>query len=191
VIADRQVWHLGIIYSLVTIGLYGLGFWMPLILRSLNPAFTNFEIGIWMMVPFVAAFAGMIAWSRHSDRHGERRWHTALPPLVGGIALAGAGFVSSSSPVLAFGLLVVATVGIYCFFGPFWTLPALFLTEAAAALGIAVVNSVGNIGGFIGPSLVGYIVKVTGGTEAGLIAIGACLVLCSVLTLLVRERPDA
>jgi len=188
VIADRRVWYLGLIYSLVTIGLYGLGFWMPQIIRSLNPAFSNFEIGLWMMIPFIAAFICMIAWGRHSDRNNERRWHTAIPPFVGGCALAGAGLVSASSPILAFGMLVIATIGIYCFFGPFWTLPAVFLTEAAAALGIAVVNSVGNIGGFVGPSLMGWVVGATGSTEGGLIIIGACLVLCSMLTIIVRER---
>nr|WP_320161907.1 MFS transporter [uncultured Methanoregula sp.] len=189
VITDRTVWHLGLVYSLVTIGLYGLGFWMPQIIRSLNPDFSNFEIGLWMMIPFIAAFICMILWSRHSDRQNERRWHTALPPLAGGCALAGAGLVSSSNPFLAFGLLVIATVGIYCFFGPFWTLPSVFLTGAAAAIGIAVVNSIGNIGGFVGPSLMGGIVGITGSTESGLVIIGACLVLCSILTLLVRRQP--
>ena len=188
VITDRRVWYLGLIYSLVTIGLYGLGFWMPQIIRALNPAFSNFEIGLWMMIPFIAAFICMIAWSRHSDRHNERKWHTALPPLVGGCAIAGAGLVSSASPYLAFALLVIATIGIYCFFGPFWTLPAVFLTEAATALGIAVVNSVGNIGGFVGPLLMGWIVGATGSTESGLVIIGACLVLCSILTVVIRER---
>jgi len=188
VITDRKVWYLGLIYSLVTVGLYGLGFWMPLIIRSLNPAFSNFEIGLWMTIPFIAALLCMILWSRHSDRYGERCWHTALPPLVGGLALAGAGFVSSSNPILAFCLLVVATIGIYCFFGPFWTLPAVFLTGSAAAAGIAAVNSVGNIGGFVGPSLIGYIVAATGRTEGGLVVIGACLILCSILTLLIRKK---
>ncbi len=188
VITDRKVWYLGLIYSLVTVGLYGLGFWMPLIIRSLNPAFSNFEIGLWMTIPFIAALVCMILWSRHSDRYGERCWHTALPPLVGGLALAGAGFVSSSNPILAFCLLVVATIGIYCFFSPFWTLPAVFLTGSAAAAGIAAVNSVGNIGGFVGPSLIGYIVAATGRTEGGLVVIGACLILCSILTLLIRGK---
>ncbi len=183
---DPRVWHLGAIYCAMTIGLYGLGFWMPQIIRSLNPAFSNFEIGLVMIVPYLAALCSMIAWSAHSDRTGERVWHAALPPLAGGIALASAGLVSS--PVLAFVLIIVATVGIYCFFGPFWTLPAVFLAEAAAAVGIATINSIGNLGGFIGPSLVGALVQATGSTSAGLVAIGACLAFCGILTLAVREQ---
>ena len=186
VFRDLRVWHLGYIYCAMTIGLYGLGFWMPQIIRSLNPSFSNFEIGLVMTIPSIAALCSMIAWSAHSDRTGERVWHAALPPLVGGIALAGAGLVST--PVLAFVLIIVATAGIYCFFGPFWTLPAVFLAEAAAAVGIAAINSIGNIGGFIGPSLVGALVQTTGTTSAGLVAIGACLAFCGLLTLAVRKQ---
>jgi MFS transporter, ACS family, tartrate transporter len=189
VIRDRRVWQLGCIYCAMTIGLYGLGFWMPQIIRSLNPSFSNFEIGLVMTVPYIAALCSMIAWSAHSDRTGERVWHTALPPLIGGIALAGAGLVTV--PVIAFLLIIVATVGIYSFFGPFWTLPAVFLAEAAAAVGIAAINSVGNLGGFIGPSLVGALVRTTGTTGSGLVAIGACLAFCGLLTLAVRGTGPA
>jgi MFS transporter, ACS family, tartrate transporter len=180
VLRDLRVWHLGLIYCMSTIGLYGLGFWMPQIIRSLNPAFSNFEIGLVMTIPFIAALCAMVCWSAHSDRTGERTYHTAIPPIVGGIAIAGAGLVTS--PLFAFVLIVIATAGIYSFYGPFWTLPSLFLAEAAAAVGIAAINSVGNIGGFVGPTLLGALVKVTGTTGAGLVAIGACLVLCGLLT---------
>lgn len=185
VIRDPRIWHLAGIYCTVVIGLYGLGFWMPQIIHAMNPAFTNFEIGLVMVIPYVIALCAMVAWGRHSDRTGERIGHTALPPIIGGIALAAAGLFPI--PLLAFILICIATVGIYCEFGPFWTLPALFLAEAAAAVGIAVINSVGNLGGFIGPSLVGFLMKATGSTDAGLVAIGACLILCGLLTLAVRN----
>lgn len=184
VIRDLRVWHLAAIYCTVIIGLYGLGFWMPQIIHAMNPAFTNFEIGLVMVIPYIIALCAMVAWGRHSDRTGERIWHAALPPIIGGIALAAAGLFPL--PLLAFILICIATVGIYCEFGPFWTLPAVFLAEAAAAVGIAVINSVGNLGGFIGPSLVGFLTKTTGSTDAGLVAIGACLILCGLLTLAVR-----
>jgi ACS family tartrate transporter-like MFS transporter len=189
VLRDLRIWHVGGIYCTLTIGLYGLGFWMPQIIRSLNPAFSNFEIGLVMIIPYIVALGSMILWSAHSDRTGERIWHAAVPPMIGGIALAGAGLVSG--PVPAFVLIIVATAGIYCFFGPFWTLPAIFLAEAAAAVGIAAINSIGNLGGFIGPSLVGALVQGTGTTGAGLIAIGACMVLCGLLTLAVRVQKPA
>jgi len=185
VIRDVRVWHLASIYCTVIIGLYGLGFWMPQIIRAMNPAFTNFEIGLVMVIPYVIALCAMVAWGRHSDRTGERIWHAALPPIIGGISLAAAGLFPI--PPLAFTLICIATVGIYCEFGPFWTLPAVFLAEASAAIGIAVINSVGNLGGFIGPSLIGSLTKATGSTDAGLVAIGACLILCGLLTLAVRN----
>jgi MFS transporter, ACS family, tartrate transporter len=186
VLRDLRVWHLGLIYCMSTIGLYGLGFWMPQIIRSLNPAFSNFEIGLVMTIPFIVALCAMVCWSAHSDRTGERTYHTAIPPIAGGIAVAGAGLVAD--PLLAFVLIVIATAGIYSFYGPFWTLPSLFLAEAAAAVGIAAINSVGNIGGFVGPTLLGALVRVTGTTGAGLVAIGACLVLCGLLTVAARFR---
>ncbi|MDO9324985.1 MAG: MFS transporter, partial [Methanoregula sp.] len=130
-LADWRIWYLSLIFCTLTIGLYGFGFWMPQIIQSLNPGFSNFEIGLVMMLPFIAAGIAMIGWSRHSDSTGERRWHAALPPLVGGISLVGAGLVSN--PVAAFLFLVMATVGIYCTFGPFWTLPAVFCAGTGAA----------------------------------------------------------
>lgn len=184
--ADWRVWYLSLIYCTVTIGLYGLGFWMPQIIRSLNPDFSNFEIGLVMMIPFIAAGIAMIAWSRHSDATRERRWHAALPPLAGGLGLAGAGLVSN--PVAAFLFLTLATIGIYCTFGPFWTLPAVFLAGTGAATGIALINSIGNAGGFIGPALVGFLVQSTGSMNAGLIAIGICLFLGGILA--AATRPE-
>ena len=175
VITDRRIWHLAFIYCMLVIALYGLGFWMPQIIRSMDKSLSNTSIGLVMVVPYACAGMAMILWSRHSDRTGERRWHTAIPPLVGGIALAGSGMVTS--PLAAFLLIIVATVGIFCAFGPFWTLPSLFLAELSAAAGIAVINSVGNAGGFIGPTLMGYLTQATGSTNAGLVAIGICLAL--------------
>jgi ACS family tartrate transporter-like MFS transporter len=84
-------------------------------------------------------------------------------------------------PLTAFLLLVIATVGIYCFFGPFWTIPGMFLAEAAAAVGFAIINSIGNVGGFIGPSLLGLVTQATGSVSMGLVAIGGCLILCGIL----------
>ena len=185
IIRDPRVWHLGIVYCLMTIGLYGLGFWMPQIVRSLNPSFSNFGIGLVMMVPFIAALLAMLAWSAHSDRTGERIWHTGLPPFAGGIALVIAGLVQD--PLTVFLMLVIATVGIYCFFGPFWTLPAVFLAEAGAAVGFAVINSIGNFGGFIGPSLLGVVTQRSGSVSLGLVVIGVCLILCGILAAGVRR----
>ena len=184
-LASRETWRLGLVYCMLVIALYGTGFWMPQIIRSLNAGLTNFSIGIIMTIPFLAALAAMIFWGRHSDCCGERRWHTAAPSLVSGIALAGAGIVSD--PLIVFALLVVATIGIFCSFGPFWTLPAAIFAGTGAAAGIAAVNSIGNLGGFIGPSLVGYLAAATGTIQTGLLAIGICLVAGGLMVLVVRR----
>jgi ACS family tartrate transporter-like MFS transporter len=184
VITDRNTWHLALVYCALVIGLYGTGFWMPQIIQALSPSTSNFGIGLLMVIPFVIALVSMIAWGRHSDRTGERHWHTALPPLIGGIALVGAGLIFQ--PVIAFILLIVATVGIYCSFGPFWTKPAAVFTGAASAVSIALINSVGNLGGFIGPTLMGYLAAATGSLADGLIALGGCLILCGVLAAFTR-----
>lgn len=186
VIRDRRVWYLAFIYCLLVIALYGLGFWMPQIIRSLDSSLSNTSIGLVMIVPYACAGLAMILWSRHSDDTGERRWHTALPPLIGGIALAGSGI--TTSPLLAFCLLIIATTGIFCAFGPFWTLPSLFLAEMSAAAGIALINSVGNAGGFIGPTLLGCLTKITGSTNAGLMVIGGCLALGGICAAAINTR---
>ncbi|HNX17801.1 MAG TPA: MFS transporter [Methanoregula sp.] len=187
IIADRRVWHLAFIYGMLVIALYGLGFWMPQIIRSLDASLSNTSIGLVMIIPYACAGVAMILWSKHSDRTGERRWHTALPPLLGGIALAGSGI--TASPLVAFFLLIIATMGIFCAFGPFWTLPSLFLAEMSAAAGIALINSVGNTGGFIGPSLLGYLTYITGSTNTGLMVIGGCLALGGICAAAVSTRP--
>lgn len=184
-LASHETWRLGLVYCMLVIGLYGTGFWMPQIIRSLSPGLTNFSVGMIMTIPFIAALAAMIFWGRHSDSRGERRWHTAAPSLASGIALAGAGIVSN--PLVVFALLIVATVGIFCSFGPFWTLPAAIFSGAGAAAGIAAVNSIGNFGGFIGPSLVGYIAAATGTVQSGLLAIGCCLFAGGLMVLVVRS----
>lgn len=185
---DRNVWHLGAIYCGLTIGLYGTGFWMPQIIQSLNPSFSTMEIGIAMMVPFIAALVCMIWWSARSDRTGERRWHLAMPPVTAGLALAAAGI--TGDPVIVFLLLVVATAGIYSGFGPFWTWPPFFFTGTAAAVAIAVINSVGNAGGFIGPTVVGLLIGATGSPGAAFIVLGAGLVLCGILAGLLAKPQD-
>lgn len=186
VIRDLRVWHLALVYCMLVIALYGLGFWMPQIIRSLDAGLSNTSIGLLMVIPYACAGVGMILWSRHSDKTGERRWHTTIPPLLGGIALAGSAL--APSPVVAFILLIAATMGIFCAFGPFWTLPSIFLAEATAAAGIAVINSIGNTGGFIGPTIVGCLTQLTGSTNAGLAVVGICLAMGGILAALIRTN---
>jgi ACS family tartrate transporter-like MFS transporter len=112
----------------------------------------------------------MILTSRHSDRTGERRWHVAIAAAVAGIGLIATAFVEGLGWSLV--LLSVAMLGLASMFGPFWTLATSFVHGVGAAAGIALINSVGNIGGFVGPYGIGYLYDRTGGFAAGLTVIG-------------------
>ena len=127
----------------------------------------------------------MLVLSRHSDRTQERRWHAAVPAILGGVALLVVGRVSS--PALSIALLALMAIGVDSFFGPFWSLPSKFLTGFAAASGIAVINSVGNLGGFVGPMVIGTIRDRTGSTSVGLAIVGVSMIVSAVLVLGLRD----
>ncbi|BCJ88379.1 MFS transporter [Effusibacillus dendaii] len=179
VLANPRVWYLALVYFTLVTGLYGINFWMPTIIKSFSKLLTNTEVGLIAMLPYIAGAIAMIYWGRRSDRTGERRWHTAIPPFIGAIGLIGCGI--TTDPVISILMMSLATVGIFSFFGPFWSLPALFLSEAAAAVGIAVINSVGNLGGFLGPYAIGFLKTSTGKVEAGLYFLAALLLICFLL----------
>jgi ACS family tartrate transporter-like MFS transporter len=145
-LADPGNWCLGSLYCSLVIALYGLGFWLPLTARQLNPSFSLMETGMVLAAIYGTAGCTMIAWGRHSDRTGERRLHTLAPTLTGGVCLATAG-LAPCPPLLSLLLLACATACIYCSFGPFWTLPTLFAGGIGTAVCIAMINSIGNMGG--------------------------------------------
>jgi MFS transporter, ACS family, tartrate transporter len=135
-------------------------------------------------VPYIVAAGAMLAWSRSSDRRGERKFHSALPLALAAVALAAAGYTSNGYFALA--LISAALAGLYAFKAPFWALPTLFLTRETAAVSVAVINSIGNLGGFAGPYAIGVIKSETGGTMAGLLFLSALLVASFVLTMALR-----
>jgi ACS family tartrate transporter-like MFS transporter len=131
--------------------LYGLGFWLPQIVKQLD--LTNTQTGIVSAVPYLIGAVGMYLWGLHSDRTRERVWHVAGPSLLCGLVLILGAF--SASPVMTMVVLTVAGMCIFSSLPVFWTLPTAMLTGTAAAGGIALINSVGNSGGLIGPYLIG------------------------------------
>jgi ACS family tartrate transporter-like MFS transporter len=139
------------------------------------------------MIPHLAGLVAMLLVSRSSDRRLERRYHTAVPLAVAGAALAGMGLVSSSYFSLV--LWSFAAMGLYSFFGPFFAMPSTFLTGFAAASGIALLNSVGNLGGFLGPSVIGAMAARTGGIYGGIAFAGVALFVSSGLILLLPAKP--
>jgi ACS family tartrate transporter-like MFS transporter len=168
---DARVWLLGLTYFGIVVGLYGVGLWLPQLVRQMG--FSIAEVGALTALPYLISAPVMLLWGRHSDRRRERIRHVALPALMSAAGLVAAVlWPSGVLPLLALG---VATVGIYATLGPFWGLPPIFLTKTAAAGGIALINSVGNLGGFLGPSIVGWALETTRSSAAGFVAIAACL----------------
>ena len=188
-LTNRRVWHLVFIYFGMMIGGYTMGFFMPKLVKSLSDEYSNSLVGYVVMIPYLVALAGMILVGRSSDRRMERRYHTAISLLVGGV-----GFLSLSgihSPFVTVVLLSLLAIGYCSSLGPFWALPSEFLTGFSAASGIALINSVGNLGGFVGPSMVGFISQRTGSLYGGLAFAGAAMILSAILVMFLPRKSHA
>ena len=146
-LTDYRILALGITYFGIATGMYGLSFWLPQIVKGFG--LSNSETGLITAVPYVFAAAAMFVWGAHSDRTRERVWHIALPCFIGGGAMIAGTTISGNAPALF--CLTFAAIGIFSALPMFWTLPTALLTGTAAAGGIALINAIGNIGGFIGP----------------------------------------
>jgi MFS family permease len=154
---DGRVWALAVVYFALATCFYAVGFWMPTIIQELGIDKKDFlKVGLLSMIPWGASIVAMIWWGSHSDRTGERRWHCALGLLVimAGLLLLA---VASKSPILSIVALTLITMGWAGCVCTFWSLPTAFLSGTAAAAGIAWINSVGNLGGYFGPDLIGSI----------------------------------
>lgn len=183
-ITNPKVLFLSVIYFIYQLGNLGIGLWMPQIIKGLSSKLSNFEVGLVAMVPYALATVAMVLWSKNSDRTGERQKHSALPLLLGALALAATGFVTE--PIVAMTLISLALAGIYAFKSPFWSLPGLFLSRSTAAISIAAINSIGNLGGFVGPYGIGYIKEMTGSAYGGLLFLSGMLFLSFVMTWFAR-----
>ena len=185
-LASGRVWYLAAIYFALIVGLYVMSFWLPQVVKALSAHYSNTTVGVLVMIPHVVGLAIMLLVSRHSDRTGERRFHVAIPAVAAAVALLTVGLVHS--PVLSIALLTVMAAGIYSFLGPFWALPSQFLTGYAAASGIALVNSVGNLGGFVGPYAIGSLTRWTGTMYWGLAFAGISLLAAAMLVICLPGR---
>ena len=179
-----RLWALAAIYFSIVLAIYGVSFWLPQILQALGTT-SSATVALVSAIPYVAAAVAMVIVGGHSDRTGERRWHVALSALAGAAGFALAALVPTSL-VLSLAALSLAAMGVWGTLGPFWALPTAFLTGRAAAGGVALVNSVANIGGFIGPTVVGYVRDATGSFAAGLWLLAAGLVVGAAITLCLR-----
>ncbi|WP_129777507.1 MFS transporter [Peristeroidobacter soli] len=180
-----RVWRSGLVYFCILVGLYGFSFWLPQIIASLG-SMTNVQVGLVTMIPYSLACIGLVLWGRHSDASEERSWHVALPMLLGATALIVSGW--TSAPVIAFAALCLAAVGIYSGLPSFWALASRGLQGAAAAGAIALINSLGNFGGFLGPAAIGLAKTYTNSYAASLLLIAVFLGLGAALVIWERAR---
>lgn len=180
-----KVWLLCGVYFGVVTSLYGISFWLPTIIEEFS-GLGSFLVGLLSAIPYLAATVGMVVFAWHSDNTGERRWHVAVPAVLAAAGLALTGLVGGSA-LAQMVVLTLAALGIYSCLGTFWTLPAAFLSGTAAAAGIALINSVGNIGGFVGPYMIGYIRDATGSNYGGMLVLAALILLAGLLALAVRH----
>jgi MFS transporter, ACS family, tartrate transporter len=181
-LVDRRVWHLALIYFFLLLGSYGTAFWMPQIVKALSKQWSNTQVGTMVMIPYVAGLIAMILVSRHSDRTLERRYHIAIPATIAGIAML--ALVTTHSPSLSVALLSLVVMADSSTRGPFWSVPNQFLCGISAASGIALINSIGNLGGFVGPYALGVINKKAGNLQGGLALLGLSLFVSAVLAVL-------
>ncbi|SSW67858.1 MFS transporter [Achromobacter agilis] len=177
---------LSAIYFCFTMGLYGVSFWLPSLVKAAGVSDTM-DIGLLSALPYAAATLAMILVGQSSDARGERRWHLAVPGVVGAIALC-LSVIYANNTVLAMIALTAGTMGVMTTISQFWAVPPAILGGAAAAAGIALANSVGSISGVISPYLIGWMQTTTGSTGGGIVGIAASMVLGSLLTFLVPAK---
>ena len=183
---DLRVVALSLIYFTGVTASYGIVFFMPQIIKGLG--LTNMMTGLVTAIPYTIGTIGLIAWGYSSDRHNERRWHLIVATTLAAIGILAAGWFSQS--YLAVVAMSVAVVGIYGSRPSFWPMPSLFLTGAAAAAGMAFINSIGNLGGYVGPFIVGWIKDSTKSFEMALYFLAACALLSAVITFFAKRATD-
>jgi ACS family tartrate transporter-like MFS transporter len=183
-LADPRVPALGLVTFGIIMGYYGIGLWLPQIVQSMG--FSNLATSFIVALLFVGGMGGMIAWGRSSDLKGERIWHIALPALVAsGAFIIASMATNANNNLLSLVALSLAAAALFCMPGPFWSLASSFLRGTASAGGLALINLVGGIGGFVGPNLIGVLKQATGGYAAGMaaLAVGPLVGAFIVLTL--------
>ncbi|MGB8352999.1 MAG: MFS transporter, partial [Chthoniobacteraceae bacterium] len=177
------VWMLCLLYFCTMMGLYGLSFWLPQIIKRLGWS-GPLRIGLISAIPWFVAVVFMLAWGRNSDRHQERRLHAGGAALIAAAGFIVCGVMSHHWSGLV--AISVAAAGVMGMMAVQWAMPSALLNGAAAAAGIAMVNSFGNLGGFVSPILIGQIITRTGNHAAGQYVTGGFLLLAGVLLFSLR-----
>ncbi|MFL6280215.1 MAG: MFS transporter, partial [Vicinamibacterales bacterium] len=186
VFSDRRLWRLCGIYFCCVMGHYGLTFWMPVLVQSAGVTGT-FRIGLITAIPYTGAVVAMVLLGANADRRRERRWHATIPMTIGAIFLS-LSAVAGTHTGIAIVCLTIAAAGVLSSGALFWSLPTAFLGGVSAAAGIAAINSVGNLAGFVSPYVVGWLKDLTHSTEAGMFAVSAVLIVGALAILTIEAR---
>ena len=188
-LTDGTTLKLCLIYFLWVVGFWGFTFWMPQVLKALSgwsPAFVGWSI----VIPTAAALIIQIVCGRSATKTGEKRWHIAVPLFIGALGLATTPL--APNPLVALVCICLSSVGVYGGMGVWWTVPTTFLSGAAAAGAMSLINSCGNLGGLVGPAMMGHIKTLTGSTDLGSYIMGVAMLVAGVLVLtLPREKTVA
>ena len=182
---DRRVILITALCFFLVLSNFGVVFWLPQIVKGLG-TLTTMQVGLLTALPYILACIAMILWGIHSDRTADRRWHLFIGGAVGAVGLAGSSV--AGTPELAFVGLCVGAMGIWSMFGVFWATPADFLSGMAAASGLALINSIGTVGGFVGPFVVGIVRDQTGSFTASLLTLAGSALVAGCLALLLRNE---
>jgi ACS family tartrate transporter-like MFS transporter len=186
---SRTIAYSALYFGLVC-GIYGLGLWMPTIVAALGK-FNTTEVGFIVAIPYTIAAVFVYYWGRRSDRTGNRVLHASISMVMAAVGLVAAGSLVQVNAILAMIALTLAAMGIYSAIAPFLAMPSTALVGAAAAAGLAMVNSLGNLGGFVAPYIVGVLNDASGDNRSGLLFLSACLAVTAVATYLyARKRPE-
>jgi len=184
---DLRVWALAFVYFSGVVGFYAVNFWLPTIVQELGIDKKDYlKVGLVSMIPWGIASICMVVVGAHSDKTGERTWHSSGSLLVAAVGL-GVLAVVGHAPIPSIIGLTLVTGGILSWVATFWSLPTAFLSGTAAAAGIAWINSVGNLGGYFGPEIIGHIRKATNSSEWAFITL-ALFALSGVVVTLILAR---
>ena len=180
----KEVILLAVAYFFIVTGVYGFNFWMPTILKGLS-GYSNLVVTLVAVLPYFAALAAILFVGWSSDRTRERRWHTAIAMLIASLGLL-LSAVLHGTVALEVSMFCLAAAGMYGYLPGFWALPSSFLTGTAAAASIGLINSIGNLGGFLGPYIVGYLNNKTHSFFQGVLFLSASAVISAGLVLSLR-----
>lgn len=187
--SNGNVWLMVIYYFLMQIGFYGFSLWLPTLVKQISHQ-GNVGTGLLSALPWVAALIGLYINSKHSDKTGERRMHASVPVFVGAICLLFSVIIGKDI-VLSLILVILAEGFLFAYDGVFWAIPGALLPAETLGGAMGLINGIGNLGGFFGPFIVGYLIQSTGSFLDGVIFLTVCLILAGIVILFVRVKSHA